>query len=273
MFALSAGSVYPYPLRYAFELAHNVGFDGLEILANRYRSAYSAGYLNRLRDEYGVPILSIHSPFNGYISGCPVDEIERVKHSIALAEAVGARVTVIHPPLRLVRVGTTEMLADILLHFPFGGQKRYARWLTRELKSFQDNTPVTIVLENLPDMRWGDVRLNPYRFNNLDQLKRFDHVAFDTTHVGTWGIDLLEAYECLKKRIAHVHLSNYNGREHSLITEGRLPLERFLKRLKRDRYPGIVTLEMSSRALGVGNKKKIARNIRASLSFCRAAFT
>jgi sugar phosphate isomerase/epimerase len=272
MFALSADSISPYTLRYAFKLAKDIGFDGLEILANRRRCAYQADYLNRLQSEYRLPILSIHSPYNGYIAAWEIDEVERVKHSVALAKIVNAQAVIIHPPLRFVRFGTSEMLADILLHLPFGGQKRYHQWLKRELKSFQSKTPITIAVENLPYICFLGFRFNPYQIGNLAQLKRFDHLAFDVTHLGKCGIDILKSYEYLKGRIAHVHLSNYNGREHSLLTDGQLPLKQLLRRLKQDDYKGIITIEISSRALGVGNKKMVYNNLIESLSFCHKFF-
>lgn len=272
MFALSAGSVYPYPLRDAFRLAKDAGFDGVEILINRLQHTYQADYLNHLQAEYKIPILSIHSPFSGYIPGWETDEVERIKRSVAVAEIVHAHTVVIHPPLRFVRFGTSEMFADLLLHLPFGGQKKYHLWLKQELQSFQNNTSVTIAVENLPCMYFFGFPFNPHQLNDLIQLKVFNHLALDITHLGKCRINLLEAYEYLKERIAHVHLSNYNGREHTLLTDGQLPIREFLIRLKQDNYRGIIALEFNPQALGVGNKKRVYNNLLKSLSFCRKFF-
>ena len=56
------------------------------------------------------------------------------------------------------------------------------------------------------------------------------------------------------------HLSNYNGREHRLLQGGHLPLADFLRRLNRDRYRGIVTLELQPDVLRDEDEGQVSAN-------------
>ena len=79
----------------------------------------------------------------------------------------------------------------------------------------------------------------------------------------------MAVYEQLKERIIHVHLSNFDGREHRLPEDGRLPLGRFLQKLAQDGYQGAVSLEFSPEALHAENEVQVLKHLRRSLDFCR----
>ncbi len=270
--ALSTGSVYTYGTTRAFELAAQTGYDGLEAIVDDRWDTRQPEYLRRLIDQYGVPVLSVHSPF-GAASGWPRDEVERVKRALAVAEAVGARTLNVHLPFRfhdlLVMTGGRRWAAPIL---PVGANhRRYRRWLTEGgLTAQQAQTPVTIAVENLPLRRFLGRRLNPYALNTPEELRRFPHLCLDTTHWGTAGIDLLTVYEQLADRIAHVHLSNFNGKhQHQPVEKGYLPLGPFLSRLAGRGYSGIVVVELTPHALPVQEETKLAAELRRNLMYCR----
>ena len=61
-----------------------------------------------------------------------------------------------------------------------------------------------IAVENMPQRRALGVSLPLYWYNRPEQMARFPHVTLDTTHVGTWGWDLLDVYDTLRDRIAHL---------------------------------------------------------------------
>jgi ribosomal protein S18 acetylase RimI-like enzyme len=100
-------------------------------------------------------------------------------------------------------------------------------------------------------------------------MVRFPHVTLDTTHIGTWGWDLLEVYEQLQGRIAHVHLSNYDNREHRPPWEGHLPLDALVHRLARDGYQGALSLESNPEALCAGDALRCRAALECALTFCR----
>ena len=96
---LSTGSLYTFGTARAFELAARAGYDGVEVIVDDRWDTRQPAYLRRLVAETGVPVLSVHSPF-GAASDWPRAEVQRVKRSLDVAEAVGARVLNVHLPFR-----------------------------------------------------------------------------------------------------------------------------------------------------------------------------
>ncbi|MDQ3701838.1 MAG: sugar phosphate isomerase/epimerase [Chloroflexota bacterium] len=270
--ALSTGSVYTYGLARAFELAARAGYDGIEVIVDDRWDTRQPDYLRRMIREHGVPVLSVHSPF-GTASGWPKDEVERVKRSLAVAEAIGARTLNVHLPYRFLDLSVSAAGRSwrVPLFPPGASQRRYLRWLTEGgLEAQQRQSGVTIAVENLPLRRFLGRRLNPYALNTWEELRRFPHLCLDTTHCGTTGADLLTVYEQLVDRIAHVHLSNFNGTyQHQPLEKGHLPLATLLERLAGRDYTGIVVVELTPHALPVQEEAKLAAELRRSLDYCR----
>ena len=280
MLALSTGSLYTYGLDRVFGLAKEAGFDGIEVLVDGRWDTRQADYLKHLMDRHGLPIVSLHSPFHFVqVPGWEQDPIWRLKRTVELAEALGAQVVVAHPPLGWLRISLRVTGAsnkrDFWVGLPlswFVGRP-YARWLCDELEGFQRDTEVIVAVENMPRRRIGPLGFNLYQMTRLESLERFRHLTLDTTHLATHGIDILQTYEKLAGRVAHVHLSNYNGREHRLLWDGHLPLADFLYRLNQDGYEGIVALELQPDVLGAGDDNRVLANLWAAVDFCRGHFT
>lgn len=198
-----------------------------------------------------------------------------VKRSVELAEALGAETVIVHPPGRWIRlqgmVAGPYRSRKIYLPLPVAGPGRLGRWLLEELPAFQARTPVKVAVENMPCRRFGPFRLDHFHFTGLEQLRRFQYLTLDTTHVGTRALDLLEFYRALTGKVAHLHLSNFNGQEHQLPRNGHLPLAELLAALVRDEYAGLVSLEVAPASLQAEDERALRRNLRASLDFCRAA--
>jgi len=268
--ALSTGSLYTYGLGRVFELAAWAGFDGVEVLVDGRWDTRQADYLRRLEEQHGLPVVSLHSPFVTQVDGWERDEISRLKRTVALAEAVGARTVVVHPPLRWhwATISTTGG-QRWRVPLPWRNGQAYGRWLQEELAEFQASTPVIIALENMPAKRWGPWRLQRFWFNDVASLERFPHLALDTTHLGTWGWDILEVYERLKGRVVHVHLADYDGREHRLPGRGRLALRELLRRLVGDGFAGVVAVELDPEPLEAAEEGEVRARLRAACEFCR----
>ena len=77
-------------------------------------------------------------------------------------------------------------------------------------------------------------------------------------------------YDGLAGHVAHVHLSDYNGRhQHQPLGKGHLPLGPFLERLAARDYAGLVVVELTPRALPVQDESKLLAELRRNLDFCR----
>lgn len=271
-FIFSTGSLYNYSLGRCFELAAQAGFDGVEVMIDYRWDTRQADYLQRLMAQYQQPIVALHSPFTPNVPGWPLDEPGRIRESVKLAEAVGAKVVVHHLPPRLgwlwVQVGARR--------FPLPGLDRrqakvYYNWLLEEYLSFQAGTPVILCIENMPTRRWLGRRWNGHYWNSVTEIVRFPAVTMDTTHLGTWGIDPVEVYPQLQTQVRHVHLSNFNGREHRRPEDGFLSLDRLLGYMAASSYEGAISLELHPDALEAGSPDaKVVELLRTSLSHCQS---
>ena len=275
--ALSTGSLYTYGVARVFDLAARAGFEWVEVLIDRRWDTRQADYLRRAAGRCGVRILVLHSPFDVDVPGWPSDGVGRLEHTVRLARQLSVETVVAHLPRRIgsldlywVAAGASRRLQ---LPLPRAGLDAYARFLTERLAAFEGELGVRVALENLPARRLLGLRYNAYRFNSVRQLARFRHLTLDTTHLGTWGLDPVRVYRQLRERIVHVHLSDYDGREHRRPGGGRLPLAELLQALARDRYTGTVSIEGDPAALDAEDESRCLAGLESALAFCQEHLT
>jgi len=67
----STGSLHVEEISTCFKLAKEAGFDGIEIIIDRRRSTFNSVTLNRLSDQYNLPIKVIHNPFFMFLPDSP----------------------------------------------------------------------------------------------------------------------------------------------------------------------------------------------------------
>lgn len=273
MIALSTGSLFTYGIARVAQLASDAGFDGLEIMVDERWDTRDSGYLQAIARDAAIPILSVHAPFRPGILGWDDDEVVRLHRTVDLARAVGAPTVVVHPPLRFRWLVLRYLpFINITALTPFPRTSRYHRWLTTELRAFPARAGVTIAVENMPRHRFGPRLVNLFDMNEIRDLRHFPAITLDTTHIGTWGVDLLDTYEVLADRVAHVHLSNYNGRQHRLPQDGSLALGPFLSALRRRRFGGVIVVELDPDAAGAGDDDRVRERLKGSVAFCREHF-
>jgi sugar phosphate isomerase/epimerase len=276
MIALSTGSLYNYGTARVFELAAQAGYDGMEVLVDQRWDTRHPAYLQRLSDDYGLPILAVHNPFVFGVAGWPDDQLGRLQRTVALAQELGVPTVVTHLPFRFHAImghwHAYRMRAFRLLA-PIPRREPYYHFLRNGLAAFEAETEITVAVENMPCHRFLGSKISYYALNSSAELERFPHLTLDTTHVGTWEADLLAVYERLRERVVHVHLSNFDGREHRSPPDGRLPLAELLHRLARDDYPGVITVESQPDAMDADDEAKCLAALRRALAFCRQHFT
>ena len=271
--ALSTGSLYSYGLARVFEMAARAGFEAIEVLVDHRWDSRQPAYLQRLSQEHSLPIVAIHSPFVIlHTPGWPRDALGRLRASVALARELGAGVVVAHLPLRM-RALRVEFFGfqrqALMLPFPLGGEKAYRDFLLNGLAAFERREGVLIGVENMPTRRFLGRPFDIHDLNTPEAMAQLPHLTLDTTHIGTWGWDLLAVYERLKERIVHIHLSDFDGQEHRLLGTGKLPLAEFLHRLQRDRYEGAVSVELGPQALQAEDADLAQARLQQALAFCR----
>ena len=232
--SLSSGSLFTLPLKRAFELASDAGFDGVELIINRdFERVNPVKLINSLQEI--CRINSIHAPFmmlDGW--GGP---IQSLIYSVDIAAQTGISLVNFHPPSWL------------------GAEIGFWRWLYR-IRDFQKEIgldgQVMVTIENMP---WVGSRfkVNANILSATRDMVNFiqEHnlyLTFDTTHMGSGKANFInDFYLCYQSgRMRNVHFSDYGfDREHLLPGHGRLPLTRFLNHLRQTDYSGCVTLEVS----------------------------
>lgn len=267
--SLSTGSLYTYGLARVFELAAEAGFDGVEVLVDERWDTRQVCHLRQLADAY-LPILSLHNPFAVQVPGWEGGRVAMLRQTVELAQALDVSVVVTHLPMRWreLRWQWTEPPRRGFL--PIGQADRgYERWLTSDgLSDLERGSGVRIGVENMPQSKWWLFAVDRFRMNVPQAMRRYDHLTMDTTHLGTWGLDVLAYYERYKDRIVNIHLSNYDGQEHCLPWAGELPLSDFVRKLHDDRYAGCLTIELHPQALGAEDESVVKKRLAEIIVFC-----
>jgi sugar phosphate isomerase/epimerase len=272
--ALSTGSLYTYGIARVFELAAQAGFDGVEVLMDHRWDGRHPAYLRRVSRDTGMPIVAVHNPFVPHVPGWPTDSLGRLRASAAVAREVGARVVVAHLPMRMLAIKVElfgARLKPLLLPVPWPLRDGdYRRLFLHDLPAFEAAEGVRVGVENMPAKHLLGFRVDFHAFNNLEALDGFPHLTLDTTHLATWGLDVVEIYRRWKGRVIHVHLSNFSGgSEHLLPSRGQVPVADLLRLLAEDDYAGGVSVELHPEALEAEDEGKVLAHLRRELAFCR----
>lgn len=252
-FIFSTGSLWTYSIERCFAFAAEAGFDGLELMVDNRFESRQPNYLQTLMAKYGLPIEAVHSPFQ-QVPGWPVDHPGLVAHSVELAEAVGAKVVIHHLPDRIGLLWVKLPGGTIPVPVPgWRPHQDYRDWLANGgYAALQAKTAVKLCIENMPAHHRLGRRWNINHWNSPAAMQRFPHITLDTTHVGTWELQPVDEWPHYNGRVAHIHLSNYNGKEHQHVENGRLHLDKFLAQVAADQYEGAVSLEVFPGVLDAG---------------------
>ena len=274
MIILSTGSLYNYGLGRVFALAAETGYDGIEVLIDGRWDSRDPSYLRRLASDHDLPIEALHCPFVNDVQGWPRDQLGRLERTVALAQELGVSLVVAHLPFRFCALaGQLNFFGyhRFLLPIPWPRLEKYYYFLRGGfLEKMESSTGVIVAMENMPARRLLGLSFNAYWFNHPKKLSHFRHLTLDTTHFGTWGVNLAQVYELLRDRVVHVHLSNFDGqREHLSPPDGHLQLASLLNHLAHRGYPGAVSVESAPDALEAEDEARCRRALERALAFCR----
>lgn len=270
-FLFSTGSLWSYSLERSFAFAAQAGFDGIEVMVDSRWESRQAAYLQGLVDRFQLPIVAIHSPFLANVPGWPPDHPGRVQATVRLAETVGAKVVVHHLPARIGYVWVQAGPRFFPIPVPgFNTEGPHRQWLSEAYAGLQNSTAVTLCIENMPAQRRLGRRWNAHHWNTPQEITHFPALTLDTTHLGTWGLDPETIYQSLNNHVRHVHLSNFDGKEHLRPETGHLRLDKLVARMAADGYQGAITLELHPEALDAGQPDEhIIERMTTSLRYCR----
>jgi sugar phosphate isomerase/epimerase len=228
---LSTASVYPEPAEAAFEIAAELGYDGVELMVWSEAVSQDPVAVTRLVDRHSVPVLAVHAPCLAVTQRVwGSDPIGRMRRSVAAAERLGARTVVLHPPFRW--------------------QRGYAAQFAAEVARAGEYAGVTLAVENMFPVTRGAIRTVPYSpgFDPTDV--GHEHYTLDLSHTAAAGSDALAMLDRMGSGLAHVHLADGSGSprdEHLVPGRGTQPCAEVCRRLADGGFTGVVVLEISTR--------------------------
>jgi sugar phosphate isomerase/epimerase len=230
--ALSTASVFPERVADAFDIAARLGYDALEVMVSADAVSQDTEALRRLADYHSMPVLALHAPVLlvtqrvwGYE---PWGKLVRAQEA---AQALGAKVVVVHPPFRW--------------------QREYARDFTEGLARMSEESGIAFAVENMYPLRAGGAEIAAYAPHWNPLLMDGPYVTLDLSHTATSGSDAFAMAEQLGDRLVHGHLADGTGvpnrDEHLVPGRGTQPCAPLLEKLAADGYPGMVVLEVNTR--------------------------
>lgn len=229
--ALSTASVYPEPVAAAFELAAELGYDGVELMVWTDAVSQDVAAVDRLAHRYGVPVTALHAPCLAVTQRVwGADPIDRIRRSVEAAQQLGAATVVIHPPFRW--------------------QRRYAVAFPDEVARAGEYAGVALAVENMFPVGRGRMRTVPYDpgFDPTEVGHR--HYTLDLSHTAAAGVDALDVLERMGAGLRHLHLADGSGAprdEHLVPGRGTQPCAEVLQRLADSGYDGGVVVEINTR--------------------------
>ncbi|HEY3276717.1 MAG TPA: sugar phosphate isomerase/epimerase [Syntrophorhabdaceae bacterium] len=233
----STGCLYYLPIRDIFTIAGEAGFEGCDlVIDSRFNDPR---FIDKVRECLDIlPVYSVHAPFAKMRSWGSSQEI--LSRTLEIGSILGAGVVNFHPPSW------------------YSMEMKFFRWF-KKVKDFQEEFECrgcSLAVENMP-LLGKRLMLAPYVLNAYEDLISFGmernlYFTFDTTHLGTFGGDVVAAF--LKffstGRLKNIHISDYGGyKSHLFLGRGDLPVAKLLNTARRLGYDEYVTLELAPHEL------------------------
>ena len=248
---MSTASAYPESCATSFEMAGRLGYDGVEVMVWTDPVSQDPQALQALSEHYGVPVVSIHAPtllVTQRVWG--TDPWPKLRRSCEVAQQVGARTVVVHPPFRW--------------------QKEYARTFVEGVADLEDETGIRLAVENMYPWRARNREVLAYLPGWDPTPHDYRNVTLDLSHTATSGSDALEMALELGERLAHVHLADGTGSardEHLVPGRGEQRCADLLEHLAGRGWGGDVVVEVTTRR--ARNREERESDLAEALAFAR----
>ena len=251
---ITTSSVFPYqmdPLDTLPRLAR-LGFDGIDIAFDYCNSNENSGFVSgnyldwakRLRDKadaYGVTLSPSHAPFDASARG------DIVKRTMACAQIIGAKYTVVHP---LWRKSEDTFYED------------FDEFVEVNVKAIQPiiemagEYGITVLSENL---LWG-ASIHPKAISNLVSAVNSPYFGwcYDTGHAKSHGLSSTDLIG-LKNVPLSLHIQDNLGikwDEHLIPGDGKIDWKEFLDILNAIGYQGEFVLEAHHQTIDAPDEER-----------------
>lgn len=251
--ALSTGSVWPQNAASAFELAAELGYDGVEVMVWADPLSQNLGSLQRLVRRTGVPVLAVHAPCLLITQRVwSPDPVVRLRRAVDAATELGARTVVVHPPFRW--------------------QRRYSAGFAELVRELEDASGVAVAVENMFPVRpIGRRRTVSAFWPSVDPTDvGYRNYTLDLSHTSAAQMDALALADRMGEALTHVHLADGSGLpkdEHLVPGRGTQPCGTLCERLAADGFTGQIVLELNTQR--AASPAARARDIAEALLFTR----
>lgn len=228
--ALGTSSVFPDTVAGSFDIAQELGYDGMEVIVTVDPATQDTAAIERVASRHTLAVESVHAPtllLTQTVWG--LDPWEKLRRSAEMAEVLGAPVVVVHPPFRW--------------------QKEYASRFGEGIAELGDAFGVTFAVENLYPWRVAGRTIQAYEPSHDPTGSPYPALTLDVSHASASGADCLQMARAMGDRLAHVHLTDGSGGtrdEHLLPGRGTQPVAEMLRYLAAGEFAGAVVLEVST---------------------------
>lgn len=266
--SITTGAFYIYPLKSAFRLIADAGYEAVEFVAGPEGWARGNDYVQAQARAHGIRILTVHPPILPFPGWTDIPGF--LPRMVEAALAMEAELLCIHP----VDAPTPDCELS----------RRFVRALESALRSLE-GTGTRLALENLAHFNARDARLwwhDPAHLFALAQEMGIP-LVLDTAHADSTPLALQGVYEMYRGHIANVHLSDARThgaeskafqtliRHHQVPGQGELPLDAFVAGMVADGYTGPLTLELSPTALAIWSPGEARKRLTSAREWAEKA--
>jgi sugar phosphate isomerase/epimerase len=229
--ALSTASVWPESISVAFELAADLGYDGVEVMVWGDPVSQDVAALSALASRHRLPVLALHAPCLLITQRVwTPDPVARLDRTVQAATDLGAGVVVVHPPFRW--------------------QRGYATGFAQQIATLEASSGITIAVENMFPVRRGRLEVSSYAPTPDPTDFGYAHYTLDLSHTATAQVDAMAMAQRMGSQLAHLHLADGSGAprdEHLVPGRGSQPCAEVCRALGDRGFTGAVVLEVSTR--------------------------
>jgi sugar phosphate isomerase/epimerase len=251
---LSTASVWPRPASVGFELAAELGYDGVEVMVWADPVSQDVSSLRRQARRHRVPVLAVHAPCLLITQRVwSPDPVVRLRRAVDMAVELHAPTVVVHPPFRW--------------------QRRYAERFADLVAELEERTGVAVAVENMFPVRpLGRDRRAVSAFRpSIDPTDvGYRHYTLDLSHTAAAGADALLLADRMGEGLTHLHLADGSGLprdEHLVPGRGAQPCAAVCEKLLANGFAGQVVLEVNTRRAPTGEHRR--RDLAQAVLFAR----
>ncbi len=258
---LSSASVWPQPVGTAFEMAADLGYDGVEVMVWADATSQDVAALRRLSERHGMPVLALHAPCLLITQRVwSAEPEERLRKAVVAASDLGASTVVVHPPFRW--------------------QRRYADCFGELVAGLEEASGINVAVENMfplrPPHTWDRLRgskaagLSGFRPSPDPTDVGYPHYTLDLSHSAAAHDDPVELMKRMGDALVHVHLADGTGAprdEHLIPGHGVQPCAEVCEALATGEFTGTVAVEVNTRK--ARNPRQREAQLAEALLFAR----